>query len=150
MILFISIAGLRGQVAWPPGPPVTPNDQRNSLKIVGAEVQWLQNATRTAANYGANGYGVVRNQFEKVRAAYGGFKRTLTPRQWEFGANDLAELDAGLDIIQEAFLIFENDIANGRSNSSALRSMCQVLNQATPLWMKELNRVSSRLRVGFP
>ena len=150
-VAVFSFAGrLAAQTPWPPGPPITPNDQRNSLNLVKGQVQWLQNATRTASNYGAGGYDLVRSQFEKLRGAYGAFRRTLSPRQLEFGANELAELDAGLDIIQEAFMVFENDIANGRSNASALRSMCQVVGQAAPIWLKELNRVSARLRVGFP
>jgi hypothetical protein len=70
--------------------------------------------------------------------------------QLDFGGNDLAELDAGLGIIQEAFSVYENDVANGRSISNALRSMCQILSQASGLWLQEFNRVSSRMRVGFP
>ena len=148
--LFSSVGRLAAQAPWPPGAVPTPNDQRNSQRLVKSEVQWLQNATRTAPNYGTGGYANVRAQFEKLCAVYSNFKQTLSPRQLDFGGNDLAELDAGLGIIQEAFSVYENDVANGRSISTALRSMCQVLSQASALWLQEFNRVCTRMRVGFP
>ncbi len=84
-----------------------------------------------------------------MRVAYAALKATLTPAQLTYGANDLAELDAGLDIIQEAFSGYQDDVAGGRSTGVALRGMCQVLNQTMGLWLQELNKNCARLRVGW-
>jgi hypothetical protein len=143
-----------GQVyAQVPGPfatPITPDTQRNSLKALQGQVGWLQNATRTAPNYATGGCDLLWQQFQSVRLAYSGLKGTLTPRQLDYGANDLAELEAGLDIIQEAFTEYQNDLAGGRAATTALRSLCQVLGQAAGLWLQELNKDCARLRVGSP
>ncbi len=65
-----------------------------------------------------------------------------------YGANDLAEMDAGLDILQGAFCNYEQDIADGRPVGPALNKMCQVLRQGSDLWLQELKRKASRLRIG--
>jgi len=134
---------------WPFVPPTTPSAQRNALNAVRMQVDWLQNSTRTAANFGAQGYGNVRQQFEGLRGAYGAFKQTLRPDQLAYGANDLAEMDAGLDILQEAFTNYEQDIAEGRPVRTALNDMGQVMRQGSALWWQELNKKASRLRVGW-
>jgi hypothetical protein len=137
------------QAPWPIATPTTPDAQRNSLKAVQAQVGWLQNATRTAPNNPA-GYDLLWQQFQALRSAYNTFKSTLTPRQAENGANELAELDAALDIIQGAFTGYQGDLSGGRSSVLALRSLCQVLHQTAALWLQELNKDSARLRVGGP
>jgi len=76
--------------------PMTPDAQRNTSAQVRSEVGWLQNTTSTAPSYGAQGYGNVWERFQGVRGAYETFKQTLNPKQLADGANDLAELDAGL------------------------------------------------------
>ena len=139
----------RARAQWPYAAPTTPDAQRNALNSLQAQVNWLQNATRTAPTYGNGGYGVLAQQFASVRGAYTSFKSTLTPQQLDYGANDLAEQEAGLDIIQEAFGNYAEDIANGRSSSSALRTLCQVLGQATNVWWQECKRDAARLRVGM-
>jgi hypothetical protein len=73
---------------------------------------------------------------------------TLNPQQLADGANELAELSAGLDILQEAFTNYQNDVAGGRSESAAFAELSRVLRQAAEAWLQELNRVSARLRVG--
>jgi len=135
---------------WPFAPQTTPDAQRSALNSVRTQVNWLKNATRTASNFaGAQGYGNVRQQFDGLRGAYNGLKQTLNPHQLSYGANDLAELDAGLDIIQEAFVNFEQDVAAGRPVDPALRDMCQVLRQGSAVWLQELNKKVSRLRIGW-
>jgi hypothetical protein len=129
--------------------PTTPDAQRNALNQVRSQVNYLQNATRTAANYGQQGYGNVWERFQIVRGAYGAFKQTLNPRQAADGANAFAELDGGLDILQEAFDNYQTDIAAGRPAGAALRDMCQVLRDGSRLWLDELNKTCSRLRVGW-
>ena len=127
----------------------TPDAQRNALNGLRSQIDVFQNTTRTAQNYGDQAYGNVAGQFQGVRDAYNGFKNTLTPQQLARGANALAELDAGLDIIQEAFTNFQNDVAGGRSPSLALRDMCQVLRQGTQVWWQQLTKIRSQLRIGW-
>ena len=141
---------VRAQVPWGMEPPRTPGAQRNSQNTVQAQVNWLQNATRTAPNYGAGGYGLLLQQFDMLCASYNGFKQTLTPRQLDYGANDLAELDAGLDIIREAFNNHQEELADGRSGALATRNLCSVLRQSTALWFQEFKRDCNHLRVGWP
>jgi hypothetical protein len=65
------------------------------------------------------------------------------------GANQLAELDSGLDIIQEAFTDYQTAVSNGQSNSTAFANMCRVLNQGMGVWAQELKRDCRQLRVGW-
>ncbi len=102
------------QAPWPFAPPTTPMAQRNAMNLVINQVSWFQNATRTASSYAAGGgYGLLVQQFQVVRDQYAGFKSTLNPQQVNSGANQLAELDAGLGIIQEAFADYQAAVANG-------------------------------------
>ncbi len=134
---------------WPFATPTTPDAQRNALSTVQSRVNWLQNSTRTAGNFPSGGYDMLWQQFSTLRASFNAFKSTLTPQQLNYGANDLAELDAGLDIIQEGFAAYQDDVANGRPPATALRSLCDVLGQASGYWWQELKRDSARLRVGM-
>jgi hypothetical protein len=138
---------LWAQVQWPFTTPITPGSQRSGMQAVQSQIGWLQNSTRTAANY-ANA-DLVWQHFQAVRAAYNGFMGTLTQQQLNYGANDFAELSAGLDVIQEAFAQYENDLSSGRSASTALRSLCQVLRDASAVWLQEFNQDCRRLRVGM-
>jgi hypothetical protein len=140
---------LLGSGQWPFDVRTTPDAQRNALNEVQSQVRWLYNATRTAPNIGAQGYGNIRQQFDGLRAAYGGLKNTLTPQQLAYGADDLAELDGGLDILQDAFSIYEQDLADGRPSGPALNELCQVLRQGSELWRQELKRKAARLRIGI-
>ena len=65
------------------------------------------------------------------------------------GANELAELDAGLGILEEAFTNYQQDVADGQSSTSAFNNMCQVLRQASGVWLQEFNSDCSRLQVGW-
>jgi len=134
---------------WPGQASTTPDAQRNALGQVRSEINWLQNATRTSASYGEQGYGNVWERFQSVRGAYAGLKQTLNPHQLTAGGNALAELDAGLDIIQEAFDNFRTDVAGGRPVNTALRDMCQVLREGSQLWLQQLNKTSTQLRIGW-
>lgn len=153
--LLSSAAYVPAQPVWPYGPPplpvpTTPQAQRNALTNLRSRVDWLQSATRTAPNYAAgSGIDNLWQQFQMLRGSYTAFKATLNLRQLTEGANELAELDAGLDIIQEAFGNYQEDVASGRSVSVALRDTCQVLREAAGLWLQELNADCARLRVGW-
>jgi hypothetical protein len=148
--LAVLSAGLVcAQTPWPFAPPTTPMAQRNALNAALSQVGWFQNATRTAASYGGGGYGLLVQQFQAVQAQYAGLKSTLTPQQLTLGANQLAELDSGLDIIQEAFTDYQTAVANGQSGSSAFSNMARVLNEAMGVWAQELKKDCSQLRVGW-
>ena len=138
------------QAPWPYAAPTTPMAQRNAMNLVVNQVSWFQNATRTASSYtGGGGYGLLVQQFQAVRNQYAGFKSTLNPQQLSSGANQVAELDSGLEIIQEAFADYQNAVANGQSVSSALANMRQVLNEAMGVWGREFKQDCRQLRVGW-
>jgi hypothetical protein len=135
---------------WDFPPPTTSDAQRNALNSVRSQVNWLQNNTRTASNLvGDQGYGSLRREFEVVRLAYVELGRTLTPQQLERGADSLAELNDGLDIIQGAFANYEEDVAGGKSSSLALSNLCGVLREGSGLWLRELDRAAAQLRIGW-
>jgi hypothetical protein len=151
-LLIVSIAILAPSLAhaqWPYASSTSPDAQRNALNALRSQMSFFQNATRTASSYGQQGYGNVQGQFQGVRDAYNALKQTLTPQQSANGANAIAELDAGLDILQEAFTNFQNDLAAGRQASMALRDMCEVLRQGSQLWSQQLTKTCSQLRVGW-
>ena len=137
------------QAPWPFAPPTTPMAQRNAMNLVVNQVNWFQNATRTASSYNGGGYGLLVQQFQAVRDQYAGFKSTLSPQQLNSGGNQLAELDSGLDIIQEAFTDYQSAVANGQSDSSAFANMKQVLNEAMGVWVQEFKKDCRQLRVGW-
>ena len=149
VLAFLAFGSRTGHAQWPYGSPTTPDAQRNALAVVRSQVGWLDNATRTAPNYGAQGADNVWQQFQTLRGAYTALKQTLNAQQATQGANSFAELDAGLDIIQEVFPNYQDAIASGQPVNSALREMCQILRQTCALWLQELNKCCSRLRVGW-
>ena len=155
------------QAPWPFAPPTTPMAQRNAMNLVLNQINWFQNATRTASSQSYNGYGLLAQQFQAVRDQYAGFRstlfhqfqllrtayeaflRTLNQKQLAQGANELAELSAGLNIIQEAFTDYQTAVANGQSIYTALANMCRVLNEAIGVWAQEFKRDCRQLQVGW-
>ncbi len=152
--LLVSLAvlwasGNHAQAQWPLAAPTTPMAQRNAMNLVVNQVNWFQSATRTASSYGGDGYGLLVQQFQAVRDQYAGFKSTLNPQQLNSGANQLAELDSGLDIIQEAFTDYQTAVGNGQSTYTAFANMRQVLSQAMGVWVQEFKQDCRRLQVGW-
>ena len=152
--LLVSLAAfyanlVSAQAPWPFAAPTTPMAQLNAMNLVINQVSWFQNATRTASSYSGGGYGLLVQQFQAVRDQYSGFKSTLNPQQLSSGANQVAELDSGLDIIQEAFADYQNAVANGQSDSSAFANMSSVLNEAMGVWVQEFKQDCRQLRVGW-
>ncbi len=146
-VLFAVRAG--AQNTWPFVPQTNPMAQRNAMNLVLNQVKWFQTTTRTSGSYVGGGYGMLMQQFQAARDQYAGFKVTLTPQQLNVGANQLAELDAGLDIIAEAFTDYQTAVANGQSDYSAFNNLRQVLNQAMGVWTQEFKQTCSQLRVGW-
>jgi hypothetical protein len=154
VLMLMSVGLLCAQVPWgyPPPPmptPTTPMAQRSAQTTVQSQVSWFQNSTQTAPSYGGQGYGLVWQQFQALQGAYNAFKATLSDRQISAGANELAELDAGLGILEEAFTNYQQEVSDGQSSTSAFNEMCQVLNQAARVWLQEFNSDCNRLRIGW-
>ena len=145
--LFAGLVGVHAQ--WPSVPPTNPMAQRNAMNLVINQGRWFQNATRTASSYSGRGYGLLVQQFQAVRTQYAGFRSTLNPPQLNSGANQVAELDSGLDIIQEAFTDYQTAVANGQSGSSAFANMRQVLNEGMGVWVQEFMQDCRQLRGGW-
>lgn len=140
---------LRAQTPWGYQPsPTTPMAQQNALGAVQSQVNWLQNATRTASNYATGAYGLVWQQFQQLQGAYIAFKNTLNAQQLSSGANELAELDQGLGILEESFTDYNQDIADGQSSDSALDRMCQDLDEAAGVWWQQMQQDCQGLNVG--
>jgi hypothetical protein len=126
-----------------------PDAQRNAMNAVRTQVSFLQNATRTASHYPNNPVQMVWDQFQSLRAQYNNFTATLSPRQQADFANEWSELGAGLDIIQEAFGNYQQDVADGRSSAVALSDLCRVMSQAARVWLQQFNATASDARVGW-
>ncbi len=145
---------LRAQAPWPyapppmMAPPTTPSAQRNALNEVRTQVRLLQNTTRTASSF-SGGADNIWQQFQALRGSFNNFTMTLTSAQQGYAANELSELRAGLDIIQEAFANYNDDLAAGRSATAAYNDLGKVLCDASALWLQQLNKVCNRLRVGW-
>ena len=136
------------QAQLPFAPPTTPMAQRNAMNLVLNQVNWFQNAARISSSYPGGGYGLLVQQFQAVRDQYNGFKSTLTPQQLASSTNQLAELDAGLDIIQQAFTDYQTAVANGQPSNTVSANLRQVLNKAIQVWTHKLKQDRRQLRVG--
>jgi hypothetical protein len=152
--LGVSLGVLGGSVVyaqprWPVVAPTTPMAQRNALNLVVNQANWLQNVTRLVASDTGGGYGLLVQQFQAVRDQYNSLKSTLTPQQLASGASQLAELDAGLDIIQGALTDYRIAVASGQSSAAALANLCQGLNEGIRVWTQQLKEDCRQLRVGW-
>jgi hypothetical protein len=126
-----------------------PDTQRNAMNAVRTQAGYLQNATRVALSYGDNAVQTLSDQFQALCRQYNSFTATLTPPQQAGFANEWSELSVGLDIIQEAFANYQQDLANGRSRPAALSDLRRVLSEATRMWLREFNATVSQARVGW-
>jgi hypothetical protein len=152
--LLVSVAVLWASVVYtqaqlPIAPPTNPMAQHNALNLLLNQVSWFRNAARIASSNPGGGYGLLVQQFQAVRDQYNGFKSTLTPQQLASSANQLAELDAGLEIIQQAFTDYQTAVANGQSINTAFANMRKVLKEAIRIWTQKLKQNRRQLRVGW-
>jgi hypothetical protein len=154
-ILLIAWSGVSGperSLAQPPplvpyGAP-TPQNQRQFYEQLLMQLRWLQNATQSASMLNTAPDVTLFRQFDAIGVAFRAFTQTLTPWQAQRGANELADLDAGLSIIGEAFPNFQEDLNQGRSPQIALRTLCQVLREASQVWERQLRQTATTIRVG--
>jgi hypothetical protein len=145
-LLWVSVVYTQAQLPF--APTTSPMAQRNALNLLLNQVNWFQNAARSASSYPDGGYGLLVHQFQAVRDQYNGFKSTLTQQQFASSTNQLAELDAGLDIIQKAFTDRQTGAANGQSSNTASANLRQALNKAIQVWTHKLKQDRRQLRVG--
>ena len=148
--LVAFFAGLVGVYAqWPSVPPTNPMAQRNAMNLVLNQIKWFQATTRTGGSYVGGGYGNLLQQFQAVGTQWASFKTTLTPQQLNAGGNQVAELNAGLDIIAEAFADYQTAVADGQSDITAFNNLRQVLSRAMAIWGQQFNQTCRQLRVGW-
>ncbi len=147
-LVLSSASRLSAQPPWPFAPVVTPMAQQNAMNLVLSQVSWCQNAARSYS-FSGSGYGMLVQQFQGVRDQFAGFQTTLSPRQLDVGGTQLAELQSGLDIIQEAFTDYQTAVANGQSDLTAFANLRQVLNEAIGVWAQEFKKDCRQLRVGW-
>jgi len=146
-LVLSSATRLSAQPPWPFAPVMPPMAQSHAMNLVLNQVSWFQNATRTHS-FPGSGYGLLVQQYQAVRDQFGFFLRTLSPHQLDVGTTQWAELQAGLDIIKEAFADYETAVANGQSSQSAFANMRKVMNQAIGVWAQEFRKDCRQLRVG--
>ena len=151
--LLVSLAVLWASVVYsqaqlPFAPPTNSMAQHNALNLLLNQVNWLRNAARSPSSNPGGGHGLLVQQFQAVRDQYNGFKSTLAPQQLASSAKQLAELDAGLDIIQQAFTDYQTALANGQSSNTASANLRQVLKEAIRVWTQKLKQDRRQLRVG--
>lgn len=131
-------------------PPFTGVDApRNALNSLHNQINWFQNTTQTAPNLASTGLSELWQQFQGLQTAFATFQSTLTPDQLQAGANDVAELGSGLQIIQEAFTDYQNETNNGVASSYSFRNLCQVLNRAVAYWTQQLQSDCSSMGIAW-
>ena len=165
-LLWLTLAPLRapGQAVspWPAGTrapflqgPTLEATLRNGVQ---ASFNQARTTAQTADEMGrrAKGVGYQRQnlwadyqnlemQFQNLRATFHAVANLALQLRNARAANAAAELEAGLDIISEAFDPVQRELQAGTVNPDTVVRMCQVLEEALLEWQKELKRCSSRL-----
>ena len=85
--------------------------------------------------------------FQNLRTTFNALGELALQLQSPRAANAAAELQAGLNIISEAFVPVQQEMQAGALNRDTVLRMCQVTNEALLEWQKELKKCSSRLGV---
>ena len=84
-------------------------------------------------------------QFQGLRATFNLLGEMVLQLQQPRAANAVAELDAGLNIITEAFAPMQQEVQTGTVNRDTVVRTCRILDQVLFEWGKELKRNSMRL-----
>jgi hypothetical protein len=127
----------------------TPDNQTDAMSAVKFQVSSLESITSNAGTFDTGQYQMVWMQFQALRREYYGLKATLSQQQLQNGANQWAELDSGLGILQEAFSDYQSDVNNGQDATWAFKNMCQVLGEAAEVWFQEFKKDCDELQVGW-
>ena len=146
-VLWASVLHIQAQTPFEP--PTTPMAQRNAMNLVVNQANLFQNATGSASSYAGLGYGLLVRQIQALRNQYGAFVSTLTLEQLASGASQLAELEAGLEMIEGAFSDSLTAVANGQSSNTASAHLRRVLNEAIRVWTQEFKQQTRQLQVGW-
>ena len=86
-------------------------------------------------------------QFQNLRTVFSQVAAFVPQLQSPRASNAAAELDAGLNIIAEAFVPVQQQWQAGTLDRQSVVLMCEVLNEALREWQKELKKNSRRLGV---
>jgi hypothetical protein len=116
--------------------------QRSAMNGVRTQMRSLHNATQTARNFGDTGVDIVWQQFQGLRNSFNGYLATLQESTRQRYANEWAELTAGLDIIQQAFDVYRQDLTDGRTTATALSNLTRVMDQASRIWLQRFNQAA--------
>lgn len=123
-------------------------DQHHALDPLLTQIDKFQKSTWSAPGmYHKGGYETLWQNFQAVRRSFSAFKGVLTERQTYEGANDLAELDAGLTTIQESFTHYQSDIARKPETSARFQTLCTTLFRSMKVWRTEASNDWDRWRV---
>jgi len=90
-------------------------------------------------------YQNLQFQFQGLRSTFNLLGQQVIQLQLPRAANAAAELDAGLNIIAEAFAPVQQEIQAGMVNRDTVIRMCRALELALQEWEKELRKNASRL-----
>jgi hypothetical protein len=123
-------------------------NQRQVLNNFQRQLDMFDDAIRNTTRFNTPPDVMLWHNFDGLRVGFQTIKSSLAPVQVQRGANDLADLDAGLAIIAEAFPNFQEDLNNGRSYQVALHTLRQVLRDSMRIWTQQFNSVARRLQIG--
>ena len=136
------------QVGDPLAAPTTLDAQRNALNNVRTQVKFFAKSTRTAQNLATGANEMVWEKLQAVRGAFTSFRATLNPQELVAGANELAELDDGLGVMQAALSNNPEIMNAGTSSPMALRNTWRALDRSAKAWLLQFNKDSARIRSG--
>lgn len=103
------------------------------------------NSTYYRADNFQSDFGIMRVQFAGLRERFNWMGNLVLQTGRPQGANIVAELDAGLNLILELLVFLENQFAAGALDRATIARTCQTLDQVTREWEMTLRRNSSRL-----
>jgi len=102
--------------------------------------QRVRSAAYQTQNFWSD-YQNLQFQFQNLRATFAAVDAFVPQLQSPRASNAAAELEAGLNIISEAFA----PVDQGTFNRDAIVRMCQVLKEALDVWRQELRKDAARL-----
>ena len=91
-------------------------------------------------------YRSLQMQFQKLAGTFDWLAKLVSQFEHPSVANAVAEMDAGLKIIAEAFLPVQQEIDAGTIERTTIAQMTRILDSAIGEWASELKRNQYRLR----